>query len=92
MRDYVPCLGVSQEYLSIHPTLAAQDIPRFNYNVLPTWLSNNDQVIIFYLWVECFDFYLFRLNVYRLNVFFEGNTIFQSQNLKEIYMLLFKYY
>ena len=26
MRDYVPCLGVSQEYLSIHPTLVAQDI------------------------------------------------------------------
>ena len=26
MRDYVSCLGVSLEYLSIHPKLVAQDI------------------------------------------------------------------
>ena len=26
IKDYVACLGVSQEYLSIHPTLVAQVI------------------------------------------------------------------
>ena len=76
MRDYVPCLGVSKKYLGIHPTLVAQDIlTQIYHKLLPTWLSNNYQVIIFYLWVEHFDFYVFRLNVYRLNVFFEGALI-----------------
>ena len=53
----------------------------------------------FYLWVEHFNFYVFRLNVYRLNVFFEGaiNTILISipklkRNMHAVVLILLDFW
>ena len=77
--------SLSSTWAFIPQLLLKTYLPKFYYKLLAAWLSNNYWVIIFYLWVEHFNFFVF-----RVNVFFEGasNTIFQSQNLKEICMLL----